>query len=220
MYFIYRYFHYMPRHKYCKMSKKLYVEVLTQQHLSNNWIFIAKHWATEWRKGTHTSHEQEENHKTIHIIAVACVCVWRCYSWTTRARWLRLRYDITMVHVTIFLPPRYRIEKLHLNRLASMYWLHALIYCTHAHFMAVCRLKLAPITITRADYKFKNQFKYFIICFSSVIHSIDRSRLIARSFACSDGRPHQFSVQIVIYRCFKCRIHQLCMHACLNYIIT
>lgn len=94
---------------------------------------------------------------------------------------------------------------------------------THTNmFYAICRLKLAPITITRADYKFKNQFKYFILLFAShrlLIRSIVRSfvhtyvRLLVRMVV--------RSIQIVIYRCFAFSATFInCMYACLNYIIT
>lgn len=118
------------------------------------------------------------------------MCVWRCYSWTACARWLRMRYDITMVHVTIFLPLDHISKNCIWTDWHPCTGMH--LFTAHMHILyAVCRLKLAPITITRADNKFKNQFKYFIICFSSVIHSIDRSIdwSFVRSFACSDGRP-------------------------------
>lgn len=133
-----------------------------------------------------------------------------------------MRYDITMVHVTIFLPLDHIKKKLHLNR-QSMYYLY-LVRLTHTCILyAICRLKLAPITITRADYKFKNQFKYFIICFSSLIHSIHPSidRSLVRSFVRLLVRMVVCSVQIVIYRCFALSAAFInCMYACLNYIIT
>lgn len=132
------------------------------QHLSYNWIFIANtatEWVRrQWKNGTRRKW-QKYSHNCCDLYFF-CVCARAkvALTFTSYELWYN---NGSCYH---FLSSRSDRIILHLN---------SLIHVLHYFFsIAICRLKLAPITITRATYKFKNQFKISIICISSVIQSI------------------------------------------------
>lgn len=95
----------------------------------------------------------------------------------------------------------------------SLYYL-TYICVALTHMYAICRLKLAPITITLGQcISSKTSLKCsFIICISSVIHSI--VRWIVRSAG------HPFDSNCCFYRCFAFGAAFINCCARFNYIIT